>query len=51
MTAAEWQRQLVPHEFLRNLTDHVASPPATDGAELAVMPLSLIEGGGVEIVL
>ena len=51
MTAAEWQRHFVPHESLQNLMDRVASPPATDGAELAEMPLSSIEGGGVGIVL
>ena len=49
--AAEWQRHSVPPEFLRGSTDREIPPPATDGVELAETPLSLIEGGGVGIVL
>ena len=48
---AEWQRHSVPPDFLRHSMVREVSPPATDGAELAVTPLSLIEGGGVGIVL
>ena len=49
--AVEWQRHSVPPEFLQNSTDRKVLPPAMDGAELAETPLSLIEGGGVGIVL
>jgi hypothetical protein len=51
VTAVEWQRHFAPPESLRNLTDHVVSSPATDGAELAAMPSSSTEEGGVGTVL
>ena len=51
MTAAEWQRRSVPSDSPQHLMVREVSPPATDGAELAVTPLSLIEGGGVGIAL
>ena len=51
MMAAESQRHSVPPDFLRHSIVHEVLPPAMDGAELVVTPLSLIEGGGVGIML
>src|ERR1700736_1519000 len=49
--AAEWQRCSVPSDSLQHLMVRKVSPPAMDEAELAVTPLSLLEGGRFGIVL
>ena len=49
--AAEWQRHSIPSDSLQHSMVREVSRPAMDGAELAVTPLSLLEGGRVGIVL
>src|SRR6202011_488745 len=48
---AEWQRRSIPSDSLQHSMVREVSPPAMDGAELAVTPLSLLEGERVGIVL